>query len=615
MKFRHALTRDALLAQLPPDPRAARARRALDALRVARPELDGDLAEVAAELAVTADDRSAAAALLLEVGRRALHQGALTSAESALQRARTYAAGSTLDLEVSELLVETLGLVGRVDEAFPEGEALLARLTDAARTADPDGHRRTDVHLALARAAVACTDWPLAASHLERAGEFIAAAPDLMRTARIDTMRAVVALGQGRLDEAEKLAPAAGDSAERTGVADLRCEALLVHGRCARMHNLDTAERSFDRARTVAREAGLAHREARALTELGFIDAWRDGGSARLLEARDLAAACGAPETEAVAENALAAAAWFCGDTDALQTHATAALALSRRFRLGVLVPSALVLLAGAHALRGDAAAMEAMLAEAAPLVADEPTQLIARHAHCLAVCALAHDDLMTARAEFAAAAAIVRDRPTATVPPLAVMHVLVGAVEGADPESLVTDFGRMRDLDVPLMAALIQAAKAVNLGRAGHGTEATAGIEHALRDLRRNSFVQAAVVRIVAPCAAADGWGDPAGWLTTALATFEARGLAAPARACRDQLRELGAPAAGRARSGDGLSGREREVLRLVAEGLANKTIAQRLFLSPRTVEKHVERLLAKTGSTNRAQLVTYAVNHSPSS
>jgi DNA-binding NarL/FixJ family response regulator len=55
--------------------------------------------------------------------------------------------------------------------------------------------------------------------------------------------------------------------------------------------------------------------------------------------------------------------------------------------------------------------------------------------------------------------------------------------------------------------------------------------------------------------------------------------------------------------------------VLRLVAEGLANKTIAQRLFLSPRTVEKHVERLLAKTGSTNRAQLVTYALNRSPSS
>jgi DNA-binding CsgD family transcriptional regulator len=31
-------------------------------------------------------------------------------------------------------------------------------------------------------------------------------------------------------------------------------------------------------------------------------------------------------------------------------------------------------------------------------------------------------------------------------------------------------------------------------------------------------------------------------------------------------------------------------------------------LYLSPRTVEKHVERLLAKTGSDNRAQLATYA-------
>jgi DNA-binding NarL/FixJ family response regulator len=35
----------------------------------------------------------------------------------------------------------------------------------------------------------------------------------------------------------------------------------------------------------------------------------------------------------------------------------------------------------------------------------------------------------------------------------------------------------------------------------------------------------------------------------------------------------------------------------------------AERLYLSSRTVEKHVERLLAKTGSSNRAQLATYAL------
>lgn len=46
----------------------------------------------------------------------------------------------------------------------------------------------------------------------------------------------------------------------------------------------------------------------------------------------------------------------------------------------------------------------------------------------------------------------------------------------------------------------------------------------------------------------------------------------------------------------------------RLVADGLTNREIAERLFLSPRTVEKHVERLLAKTGVQNRSQLVARA-------
>ncbi|MBV9798477.1 MAG: response regulator transcription factor [Solirubrobacterales bacterium] len=45
-------------------------------------------------------------------------------------------------------------------------------------------------------------------------------------------------------------------------------------------------------------------------------------------------------------------------------------------------------------------------------------------------------------------------------------------------------------------------------------------------------------------------------------------------------------------------------DVLVLLAEGLTNRQIAARLYLSPRTVEKHVERLLAKTDSPNRVAL-----------
>ena len=55
-------------------------------------------------------------------------------------------------------------------------------------------------------------------------------------------------------------------------------------------------------------------------------------------------------------------------------------------------------------------------------------------------------------------------------------------------------------------------------------------------------------------------------------------------------------------------MTARELDVLRLVAQGLSSRDIAERLYLSPRTVEKHVERLLAKTGAANRTALAALA-------
>ncbi len=56
------------------------------------------------------------------------------------------------------------------------------------------------------------------------------------------------------------------------------------------------------------------------------------------------------------------------------------------------------------------------------------------------------------------------------------------------------------------------------------------------------------------------------------------------------------------------GISKREIDVVRLVAEGLSNKEIAGRLHLSVRTVESHVRHVLTKTGLVNRTQLATWA-------
>ena len=65
------------------------------------------------------------------------------------------------------------------------------------------------------------------------------------------------------------------------------------------------------------------------------------------------------------------------------------------------------------------------------------------------------------------------------------------------------------------------------------------------------------------------------------------------------------------RAAAPAGVSARELEVVRLVADGLANKAIAAELHLSVRTVESHVRHVLAKAGLSNRTQLATWAREH----
>jgi DNA-binding CsgD family transcriptional regulator len=55
-------------------------------------------------------------------------------------------------------------------------------------------------------------------------------------------------------------------------------------------------------------------------------------------------------------------------------------------------------------------------------------------------------------------------------------------------------------------------------------------------------------------------------------------------------------------------LTDREREVLALVAAGLSNDEIAERLYVSPLTAKTHVNRAMMKLGARDRAQLVVIA-------
>lgn len=86
-----------------------------------------------------------------------------------------------------------------------------------------------------------------------------------------------------------------------------------------------------------------------------------------------------------------------------------------------------------------------------------------------------------------------------------------------------------------------------------------------------------------------------------------EARAIAAPI----GQTRVLGLLGTAAASGPDGLTDREVEVLRLLAAGLSNRAIGERLYISTNTAANHVRSILLKTGAANRTQAAMYAADH----
>jgi DNA-binding NarL/FixJ family response regulator len=160
-------------------------------------------------------------------------------------------------------------------------------------------------------------------------------------------------------------------------------------------------------------------------------------------------------------------------------------------------------------------------------------------------------------------------------------------------------------------------AARAVALGAAGDAEGASAALTAALEAGQVYPVFSALVKRLVAEAAVRDHWGTPPALLQSADATFTRLRLGRASAACRALLKAAGHPAP-RRRAAEprlpgflvdrGVTAREAEVLDLIAERLSNREIAERLFLSPRTVEKHVAALLAKLGAGDRAALARLA-------
>lgn len=600
-RFRHALTREAVLAGVLPPRRAAYAAAALAALEAADPHPAGPDREVAAELAEQAGQPARAGALLSGAGRAALERGALATAIDTLGRAVELLPAGPERRQAQTILVEALALAGRVDEAMSIGEALLAAPNPA------EGAIATvELHVRLARAAVTGTRWAAAEAHVAaaRAGlDEQHGASSRSVAAAVTVLEAELALGRDDVDTARRLAEHVITVAGAT--APIRCQGWEVIGRVERIRDLDAARVAFEHALATAEAAGLVTWRLRALHELGTIELLDRAGTTRLAQARRTAVELGAISTVAVLDLQLCAAYESRFVLEKAGEHAHAALEVSDALGLTELRTKALYFLGENAAQRRDRTQMEHYLGRALAAAPHDRELQAGACGGARAMLALLEGDPAAAVDGFARAAALLRSVPHAEPAYYRGVWPLLAASIGDRRAGAALAQAEQAGLRAFLAhRGLLGYAHAVLVGRSGDRDRAARlarAAESALAafpiwaDLGRWCAGEAALV---------DGWGTPARWLAEARDAFTAHGIDAMAARCQALLEQPHPARWGRF----GLTPRESEVLVLVAAGLANKQIATRLGLSPRTVEKHLEALLRKTAARSRAHLVALA-------
>lgn len=612
-ELRHALTRDALLAQLLPIERTALARKVLAALEEHEPELPGELTELAASLAEQLGDGGRAAELLLVAARRAVRRGALSSAEPVLDRAwRLVRRDDPVWPEVGSELMAVLTETGDIDRALEVGGRLLCDL--------PASVDAAAIHLAMARAAVAAGRTGSALASLERAR--VAEPAHLAAVAAdADVIAADIAAEARRFEEAERLASGVLTVTDPEVDPARVCHALLVLGRCARLQRQDEAAHLFDRAIAIGEAHGLHALRLRGVMDRAWFELVSFGDGQLMTVARDEAAGAGALVVAAHLDNFLA---WSAIDHHAPERAVAAAergAALARKLRLdvlqGMLLGSSIV----AAAQQGDRALMERRAAEAAALPGDH-ANLAILEAWARAELVLPRDDLPRLHAELEAAMVLLRDGPEFPIPARG-LFALVSVFLDRDAEAALAELSADPAFNHAMSRAQWHYANAILLGRAGEHAEAASEVARGDSAATPLAWFQHHARRLVAEAALADGWGEPIRWLREAHLEFEGRGDDDLAASCRRLLTKAGAPVPRKASAGagvpadlhaKGITAREVEVLELLAEAMPTRAIAERLFLSHRTVERHISNIAVKVGVPGRAGVVAFAARFAAS-
>ncbi|MDX8032932.1 AAA family ATPase, partial [Lentzea sp. BCCO 10_0856] len=600
-KFRHALTADAIRGRMTPTARAALARQAAETTEALRPnEL-----ELIAELWEAGGDTSKAIGCLVRAARHAAALGRFGTAVELLERGQTLQ-GDDPDLaaDLLDALAVVLPLAAVVvpadngARAFALGERLQQALT--ASHAEPE--RRAAVRLAQARVAAVAGRW-------ERGLDLLATEKETC--AAIDVVKATLLLGLNQLDLLPK-ARALAERAAATGTPEIVCEALEVLTRCTRGQDLAEARQHIQRWLQVAEQHGLAAWRLRALLELGITDKYLTIGVDTLLAARRAALDTGAIVILIAADLHLGATYLVRGDYEESARYGASAGEAAEKLGLHALKALAVAIEAGIASMHGDRKATDRALTQLRDHGGSEEIW-----SYSSAICALMEERYDRALAEFDEVEKAVTEprilRGTFYQGPRLLVRVAHGLAGWPEYERLAES----HLAQVRLHRIYFAWSRAILLGRDGRATLANQAAAEALELSTGLGLPRHLGLRLAGPRALADGWGEPLEWLREAEEHFHRHDVAAVAAACRAVLREAGAPRQRRRRDHGtvpaelrkaGVTVREFEVLRLVVERFGNAEIAERLFLSPRTVERHVASLKARTGQPTRTALITYA-------
>ncbi|HTT92824.1 MAG TPA: LuxR C-terminal-related transcriptional regulator, partial [Acidimicrobiales bacterium] len=588
-RFRHALTVEAVQGALLPEERRTLSARLSETLQALHPGLEGELCQLAARLAEGAGEADRAAELWLEAARRALDEASLVSAEALALRVR-----DQRPVETDRLLLSTWVMAGQPLRAVEVGERILASGVDPAV--------QTEVRFDLVDALVDAGRWDDASNYLETLG----GEPNPSHAARRAIGNSEVALARNDRPAAMAFARAALADAQAAGAIYLTCRALWLIGRVERGRDTAAASAAFEEACDYASRHNLPVYRARSLLELGIIDMFETLATGRLEKAREEALRAGALSAAAMIDLHLAGTFSVRGQTALTLEAAARCEQASRCFSLSSL-PMSLALQAVAHGISGNRRAMNEAIAAMRDSAGDRDTAQMIAMANGVSICHLgdgqlpeAIDAMDSAMGLLRSASGGARDFPGRW----ALMRTVADeGGEGAREQCRALEF------DTPMSRATLWAADAVAAGRKGEDAESLFAAADGELGRLEGGFLRSLARLLVAPCAHQDSWGAPAVWLRESLANFEDLDLANFAHRCRLGLRAMGEAVPRAARSdqvrvpgplaAQGVTVREAEVMAHVVAGHSNRDIAERLHLSVRTVEKHVERVLMKTGST----------------